>query len=188
MKEFIIANYDGRTLTTYKGDWKRRFEQTLKLLNRKYERCIEEAWPKIIDTVLRANKSSNLTTTSNRQISEEEKRVVIEIFDNIKGSDKWVLSVNLKKHQQLILGHWMKFLPSFNNTLIQIQYARQLWIFENISSVIILTQLKDLTEKWVQKNSPFGNLYNKYFILSSRFLFIWCNNWNCFSIPSSSSG
>jgi hypothetical protein len=92
MKEFIIANYDGRALTTYKGDWKRHFKQTLKLLNRKYGRCTEEAWSQIIDTVLRADKSSTSTRTSNRQISEEEKRVVIEIFNNIKDSDKWVLS------------------------------------------------------------------------------------------------
>jgi hypothetical protein len=94
MKEFIISNYDGKSLAVYKGDCKRRFRQAVKTLNRVWERSVdEENWPLVIDNALKSKKSSGTTTTSNNSIvTEERKKAVIEKYSKIKESEKWTLS------------------------------------------------------------------------------------------------
>jgi hypothetical protein len=56
MKDFIISKYDGKSLMTFKGDWKRRFKASLKLLEFEFGGSIED----VINSV---SKKSACTTS-----------------------------------------------------------------------------------------------------------------------------
>jgi hypothetical protein len=99
MKDFIIAKYDGKSLATYKGDWKKRFKSNLKQMRYVFGGSVDDNWSEIIDSALksynRTKKSINDSTTnteSNRKITDKEKHTILKVLDRVSDSEKWVLS------------------------------------------------------------------------------------------------
>lgn len=96
MKEYIISQYDGKSLAVYKGIWKRRFKAVLKLLGFRSGNSTKDNWGALIDSALKEQRPRSIKTTttthSSAVITAEEKEALLKKIENIKRDQKWILS------------------------------------------------------------------------------------------------
>ncbi|KAI9256054.1 hypothetical protein EDC94DRAFT_650450, partial [Helicostylum pulchrum] len=96
----INEEYDGCNLNKYKGIWRRLFKSFVKKLKLTLENSETDSWN---DTVAKKLKETNdksasssttckSTTSSNYKLSDLEKNRVLDSYDAISTSCKWILS------------------------------------------------------------------------------------------------
>ncbi|KAI7864966.1 hypothetical protein BDF14DRAFT_1931718 [Spinellus fusiger] len=92
LSDLIEKNYDGKNMSLYKGDWKRKFKAVAKEMGYK----LLEASTDCFDTLnLKKNPVSlsvSRSTNSNYKLADSEKKLVVDLYNNIPTSGKWTLS------------------------------------------------------------------------------------------------
>lgn len=91
LKELIKENYDGKSFKVYRGDWKRKIKLLVRSMGYKLEKFDEDIFVPLSTT---KNEGSLCTksTGSNYKLTASENERVIETYNNIPITAKWVLS------------------------------------------------------------------------------------------------
>ncbi|KAI9245784.1 hypothetical protein EDC94DRAFT_653518 [Helicostylum pulchrum] len=93
-ENLIISQYNGKSISRFKGDWKRKAKLIAIATGYKIIRSNEDAWLGIEESLKEhqsSSSSSSNNTKSNYSLSEEEKKRVLTRYDAIEEENKWHL-------------------------------------------------------------------------------------------------
>ncbi|KAI8993530.1 hypothetical protein BDB01DRAFT_331714 [Pilobolus umbonatus] len=100
-QELIIESYVGENITLYKGKWKSRFKIQAKSMNYTIIPDRNDRWPDIqriligtdaADSQSPKSITSKASSDSNYLLSSKEKERVIQLYNDIKAEDSWILT------------------------------------------------------------------------------------------------
>ena len=89
--ETIQGNYDGKSLSMYKGNWKRRIKAVAKTMTVKILDSNRD-WFAGLDFQKPASIPSSKPSTMNHKLTEQQKEHITEVYNSIHASQKWTLS------------------------------------------------------------------------------------------------
>jgi hypothetical protein len=105
LEDFITEHYDGKNMSVFRGDWKRRIKAVAKTMacTLSGNDDFQEAWEnwKVTFKAGKVQKASTRTSESNYRLSEEEKLLILQQYNSILDEHRWTLSTGTVVSDQM---------------------------------------------------------------------------------------
>ncbi|KAG1531655.1 hypothetical protein G6F51_013436 [Rhizopus arrhizus] len=89
--DLIKESYDGKSIKVYRGDWKRRIKLVIKSMGYRLENFDDDVFVPL-DTTKKPESFSTKSTGSNYKLSDCEKKHIVDNFNKVPTTEKWILS------------------------------------------------------------------------------------------------
>lgn len=91
LSELIEKSYNGKSLSVYKGDWKRKLKAVTKEMGYKLLEADSDYF-EFLNFAKPTNSSVSRSTSSNYKLTDSEKKLIVDLYNGISTSSKWSLS------------------------------------------------------------------------------------------------